>query len=343
MKSNNIFNFIHINEYSATPKYMQLVNSIMNAVADGNIKKNILLPSLNELSSELEVSRDTIEKGYKYLKETGVLVSIPGKGYYINDVNLKPKLKVFLLFNKLSAHKKIVYDAFVASLGNIAAIDFHIYNNDFSLFKKLLDTAINNYSHYVILPHFSEGGENAHTVINTIPKNKLILLDKQIEGVNGKYGAVYQNFEKDIYTALKQAIKPLSKYHTLKLIFPKNSSFPNEIITGLYNFCQQYAFTAKLVNNISTEPIQQGEVYINLVEDDLVILVERILALNLIVGKEVGIISYNETPLKKIILNGITTVSTDFNKMGQFAAELILNKSLKQIEVPFYLTLRESL
>ncbi len=47
-------------------------------------------------------------------------------------------------------------------------------------------------------------------------------------------------------------------------------------------------------------------------ENDLVILIERILAAGLKVGKDVGVISYNETPLKKIILNGITTISTDF-------------------------------
>ena len=41
---------------------------------------------------------------------------------------------------------------------------------------------------------------------------------------------------------------------------------------------------------------------------------------NLVIGKQVGIISYNETPLKKIILNGITTISTDFEAMGIEAA-----------------------
>ena len=47
--------------------------------------------------------------------------------------------------------------------------------------------------------------------------------------------------------------------------------------------------------------------------------------------------------LKKIILNGITTISTDFQMMGEKAAELILNKSSEHIEARFYLTLRNSL
>jgi DNA-binding LacI/PurR family transcriptional regulator len=67
------------------------------------------------------------------------------------------------------------------------------------------------------------------------------------------------------------------------------------------------------------------------------------ISLELKIGKQVGVISYNETPLKKIILNGITTVSTDFSQMGSIAAGLILQNSTKQIEVPFYLTIRPSL
>jgi DNA-binding LacI/PurR family transcriptional regulator len=78
-------------------------------------------------------------------------------------------------------------------------------------------------------------------------------------------------------------------------------------------------------------------------EDDLVILIERIISLKLKIGQQVGLISYNDTPLKRIILNGITTISTDFRKMGCIAAQLILNNSREHVEVPFYLTLRASL
>jgi DNA-binding LacI/PurR family transcriptional regulator len=47
--------------------------------------------------------------------------------------------------------------------------------------------------------------------------------------------------------------------------------------------------------------------------------------------------------MKKIILNGITTISTDFQQMGKMTAKLILEGSRKHIEVPFLLTLRNSL
>ena len=98
-----------------------------------------------------------------------------------------------------------------------------------------------------------------------------------------------------------------------------------------------------MVHNIQTEPITEGEVYINLMENDLVILIERILNTKLKIGENIGVISYNETPLKKIILNGLTTISTDFEKMGEMTAEMIKKNTPSKFEVPFYLTLRSSL
>src|SRR5882672_11730362 len=177
MKQPLIFKHLFIDYYSATPKYLQLANCIIKAISEGVLKENDVLPSINELSFEFEISRDTAEKGYKHLKKTGVLGSVPGKGYFVKNAKLDQKLKVFLLFNKLSPHKKIIYDAFVASVGDMAAIDFYIYNNDFAIFKKLLENKRDDYTHFVIIPHFMEGGENAHEIINAIPKERLVLMD----------------------------------------------------------------------------------------------------------------------------------------------------------------------
>jgi DNA-binding transcriptional regulator YhcF (GntR family) len=343
MPSENIYRYILIDEQSVTPKYLQLTNSILKAISTKKIEENYVLPSINDLSYELEISRDTAERAYRHLKKIGVIGSVPGKGYFIMRTEFQQQLKIFLLFNKLSTHKKIIYDAFAAALGEKAAIDFYIYNNDFALFKKFLENKRDDYTHYVIIPHFLEGGENAYELINTIPKNKLILMDKLIADIEGEYAAVYENFEKDIYEALEKALLRLEKYHTLKIVFPSYTYFPQEIVKGFTKFCQQYAFNYKVVNKIVNESIEEGEVYINLMEDDLVVLIEKIICTHLQVGKNVGVISYNETPLKKIILNGITTISTDFKMMGEKTAALILNKSTEHFEVPFHLTLRNSL
>ncbi len=341
--SRKILDNISIDEYSATPKYLQLSNSIVRGIQAGTIGKGDMMPSINEISFEFDISRVTAEKGYNHLKSLGVLGSVPGKGYFIKQTDHSQPLKVFLLFNKLSTHKKIIYDSFVETLGGQAAIDFYIYNNDFALFKRLIEQRKEEYTHLVIIPHFIEGEEMAHEIINTLPKEQLIILDKIIPRLSGKFGAVYQNFERDIYTSLEKASEPLAKYDTLNLIFPENSYAPPEITQGFVNFCRDYAFDYRVISDISQETILSKQAYINIMEDDLVILIEKIIAQSLNIGQEVGVISYNETPLKRLLLNGITTMSTDFQTMGRTAAELILSNSKEHLENPFYLTLRASL
>ncbi len=343
MKKLEIIDFIKVDEYSITPKYLQIVNSVIREIENGHIHKGDNLPSINELSIELDIARDTVERGYKHLKNIGVIDAVPRRGYYIKNIEFRQSLKIFLLFNKLSAHKKTIYDSFVTTLGEHAVIDFYIYNNDFLLFKKLIANKKDDYTHYVIIPHFIEGEENANEIVNTIPKEKLLLLDKLIPGITGEYAAAYENFEKDIYTALCEAADKLSKYHTLKLIFPLHTYYPVEILRGFKNYCQDYAFTYKVVHNIADETVSAGEVYINVMEDDLVALLEKLIPSGLIIGEQVGVISYNETPVKKFILKGITTISTDFHQMGITAAQLILSNSKECCEIPFKLILRDSL
>lgn len=343
MPSENIYSLIKFDDYSVTPKYLQLANSILKGIEDGNIEKDYILPSINNLSYELEISRNTAEKAYKHLKEMDIIGSVPGKGYFIHKTDIKRQLKVFLIFNKLSVHKKLIYDSFAKTLGENAIIDFYIYNNDFSLFKKLLTERKTDYSYYVIIPHFLEGGEKAHEIINTIPKEKLILMSQLLPGVDGSYGAIYEDFERDIYTALSQAVERLKKYNTLKIIFPEYTYHPRAILNGFYRFCQDYAFAYEVIRKPQAINIKEGTAYISLMEDDLVILIKKILETKLEVGRQVGIISYNEIPLKQIILDGITTISADFKTMGEKAAKMILEKSTEHVAVPFHLTLRDSL
>jgi DNA-binding LacI/PurR family transcriptional regulator len=78
-------------------------------------------------------------------------------------------------------------------------------------------------------------------------------------------------------------------------------------------------------------------------DQDLVTLIERTISTSLKVGEDIGVISYNESPMKRIILNGITTISTDFHMMGEKTAQLILDNSREHVEIPFQLTLRPSL
>jgi DNA-binding LacI/PurR family transcriptional regulator len=66
----------------------------------------------------------------------------------------------------------------------------------------------------------------------------------------------------------------------------------------------------------------QKDIFITIRERDLVNLVKQVRQNNLKLGEDIGIISYNETPLKELL--GITVITTDFKAMGESAAYMIL-------------------
>ena len=331
---------IHIDEFSSTPKYRQLANSIIEGIQSGQIKQGEVLPSINELSFEHYISRITVEKGYNYLKSLGIVESVRGKGFFVSVGSVPPNFRIFLLFNKLSVHKKIIYDAFVAAMGESAGIDFYIYNNDFNLFKRIVTKRELDYSHIVIIPHFMEGDSIAVDFINSLPKEKLILLDKLLPGIQGNYGAVFENFERDIYETLVQAKDALAKYQSVQLIFPQSSYYPKEIIGGFERFARDFAFDFSVTELV--EP-QEGVAYITVMEDDLIVILDQIKEKGLQLGTDVGLISYNETPIKRLLFEGISTISTDFVQMGEIAADLVKSNARTKIENPFSFIHRASL
>lgn len=342
-----MISFPKINKNSGTPKYIQVTDFLLKGIQTRSIVNGEQLPSLNMLCNHLDISKDTAEKAYRHLKERELINAVPGKGYFIKPVHQSNHVHVFLLVNQLNDCNRVTYEYFVQALGTSARVDLHVYNNDFQRFENYLQQLTPNYSHYVIATHFDrktyDDQFRLQQLLNSLPKEKLILLDKQVEGIHGAYSSTFQNFEKDIYQGLNNAQDLLRKYQVLKLIFPAYSYQAREIINGFQNFCLEFGFRGKLVPNIAKDRMEKGDVYISLLEEDLVSVVQRIKASKFKVGKDVGLISYNDSPLKSILLDGITVFTTDFAALGTNAAELVLAKKSGHFENPFRVIVRNSL
>lgn len=328
-----------------TPKYLQIVNSITKAIKQGHYKKGDRIFSINELSNEHFLSRDTVQKAYDLLEKEKIIEGIRGKGFYINRTDIVHYHRVLLIFNKISNYKKMIYNAFLQTLGKKALVDLKIYHSSTRLFTDIVESGLGEYDYYVIMPHFYEDIEDAYKVFQKIPSEQLIVLDKDLTNpINPNYSAVYQDFQKDIGEALESGLTTLQKYQKLTLVFPKIPFYPYEIVMGFRNFCMQNKFEYRIINEINChDTVCEKEAFIVIEETDLVNLIKNCQSAKLKVGKDVGIISYNDTPLKEILLDGISVISTDHIKMGETAAKLILENRKEKIKNPFTLILRKSL
>jgi DNA-binding transcriptional regulator YhcF (GntR family) len=333
---------LSLNPSDKTPKYKQIINSVIADIERNVLKKNEQLPSISELSEEYYIARDTVEKAYRELREQGFITSVQGKGYYVNSREGR-KMRILLIFNKLSSYKKLIYYAFLKVLGDKASVDLQIHHYNVRIFEEIIDKNLGKYNHYVVMPHFFPEADKslAIKVLEKIPANELVLLDKDLPDFKHECLTVYQDFERDVSQALEDAQDLLEKYTKIVLVFPSDGNYPIEIVKGVRYFCN-YAkkeFVSK--ENVEGEILHAQTAYLVVEETDLAELVKKTRQSSFTLGKEIGIISFNETTLKELL--GITVITTDFETMGRTAAALLLDNKKIKVKNPFYMIRRESL
>jgi len=325
-----------------TPKYLQIVHSVTKAIKQGRFKKGDRILSINELSNEYLLSRDTVQKAYDILEKDRVIEAVKGKGFYINRTDVLNYYKVLLIFNKLSSYKRMIYESFVKTLGKKGTVDLKIHHSNIKVFEDIVEEGLGAYDYYVIMPHFYNDIDRAVDIIKQIPTDQLIIMDKDLE-CSLKYAAVYQDFENDITEAMETQLESFRKYDELVMVHPK-VSYPLEIIDGFRKFCFQNSFKHKVLDSISeNEKLKVNQAYIVIEEIDLANIIKCCRAQNMKIGKDIGIVSYNDTPLKEILLDGISVISTDHSKMGETAAMFILEQRTEKLRNPFGFIPRNSL
>ena len=78
---------IIINNSSMQPIYEQIVDQVKSAIMCGELKEEQALPSVRTLAKELKVSALTVKKAYDALDEEGFIVTVHGKGSFVNFAN----------------------------------------------------------------------------------------------------------------------------------------------------------------------------------------------------------------------------------------------------------------
>lgn len=334
---------IRIDSESRIPKYHQIVNSIVGDIEKGILTVGQRIPSINEISEEYYLSRDTVEKAYNYLKEKQIIVSAKGKGYYVARTVLPSRINILCLLNKLSSYKLQIYNSFVSSLGTNAHVDLTIYHADPNIFLTALREGTGRYDYFVVMPHFKDA-HLAHEsttaevldALRKIPEDRLLLLDNYLPELKRDVASVYQDFKNDIYEALREGQSRLKQYTKIILVYPRKTVYPYplDILQGFQKFCSDAGFDFEILEELYNDmELQPKDAYITIEENDLVRLIKQVRDKKFVLGKDIGVISYNDTPLKDLL--GITVISTDFQVMGETAAYMILKKKRETVKNVF--------
>lgn len=329
---------IQIDSTSSKPKYRQIIESVYHGIERKALVKDDKIPSINQICAEFNLSRDTVMVAFNELKAKGILISQPGKGYYIASTEIQMEEKIFVLLDELNAFKEDLYNSLINNLKGKANVEVYFHHFNYKMFQNLILESIGNYTSYVIMPATFD---NTWHLISKLPKDKVYILDRLKTDLK-EYPVVYQHFEQDFYDALKEGEGMLKKYRKLFFVNPGGKE-PVQRVQGFERFCKEHGFTYELLKSLDGVRPGLYEAYFLISDRDLVEMVKIAKNYKYNLGEKFGIVSFNDTMLKEVVAGGITTISTDFVEMGKTLANMVLKRRTGQIRNPSKLIVRNSL
>jgi GntR family transcriptional regulator len=102
---------IRIDNTSSSPVYQQIMDQIKRDIALGRLIKDEKLPTVRQLAGQLAINPNTIAKAYRQLEQEGIIVTRPGAGAFVAnlDSNLSRAVRKKLVSEEL---ERIAVEAF---------------------------------------------------------------------------------------------------------------------------------------------------------------------------------------------------------------------------------------
>ena len=320
---------------SGISKVQQLVDALIRSINYKMLLEGDPLPSVNDLMKESGLSRDTVFKSYSELKRRGIAEAIPNKGYFVT----RSQKQVFLFLDTFKAYKEVLYNSFKLNLAKNTMVDINFHHYNFEVFKSIIHSSNGKFSKYIIM-NFNHPG--IPEIIAEIDPEKLLLIDWTIHAQSGQ-AKVYQDFGESVYRCLSSGWHLLRKYEEVVCVYPEYTFHPFESVENVNRFCNDNNLKFSVLYNIDELDIKIGKVYMVFEDIDLAAILEQANRKKFKLREDYGILSYNDTPMKQFVADGITVISTDFKLMGKKAAEFSNGDDVQNFLVPTELIIRESL
>ncbi|MFS4482705.1 GntR family transcriptional regulator [Hyunsoonleella sp. 2307UL5-6] len=317
------------------PKYIKIVNAFKASIDINTYECGDSIPSINEFSKAYSISRDTVFKAYTMLKKQGYIKSTPNKGYYISE----SRKKVLLLISTFKAYKEVFYHSFMSCLPDNVIIDLQFHHYNIQNFKTMLNSDNNRYYKYIVMGF---DHPEVSSALSKIHNDKLLLIDAKTH-FSKTTNYVFQDFGKAFYTCLEEGLHLFKKYKVLSFVYPEFTHHPEESLVYFKRFCNNYNFDYTICRDSKTFSVEKHTAYITVNDRMLHEVLEQCSTGSFELGKDVGLLSYNDTPLKKFTYKGISVISIDFKDFGAKVATFITSNETLQTYVTTKLILRDSL
>lgn len=318
-------------------KHNQIVNGIINTINGDLISSSDKLPTINEMEEGLGFARKTIVRAYNDLKSRGIIESRGRQGYYIISKSTEIESKIALVLYGFQTFQEIFYNTFRETVGDNYQVDIYFHHNNPKVFENIINTIQSKYTYFVIAPI---EGKQFKSLMNRFPKDNLLIVDR---ASYLDFPHVVQYFEEPLIRELKEINHLVKKYKTFTLFYRENADFPVGIKKGFKKFIEQEKISGRVEQKYKSGSVEKGNLYFIINDTELWELLKDAQSKNLEIGKDIGIISHNDTPVKELLFGGISVFSTNFKRMAEIASLFIHKNGELKIVVDSKIIQRKSL
>ena len=320
---------------SHMPKSKFIENYFIDMINEGVLKKGMKLPSINELAGKCKIARETVVKSYNLLKSKGLIESRHGKGFIVIKSKYKKSVNVFILLDVMSnSYKEQLVRGLNENLGNKISITCFAHRYNPEMFVNLIEDAIGRYEYYVV---FAMRDKSTFKSVLKIPQNRLLLLDVPADIPDCESSYIYQNSDENFYKALSESLPFISKYKKFYMIFDPSGTHPVERISAFKRFCSDNSLDCRILDDFSEAYLEKGAFFMIMDDNHLVDILLSAKDKGLKVKYDFGVISYNDSPIKKVVADGAAVISINFYNLGKMLAQQLQdwNPNLREV-VPTY-------
>src|SRR5690606_13763437 len=98
------------------------------------------------------IARGSIFKAYDELRASGIIDSVPGKGFFIVNTRQQDKKKIFLMLSTFNPYREVLYNKFIHKLKQAATADLYFHHHNIDIFETFMRGLDQHYNTFVIMP-----------------------------------------------------------------------------------------------------------------------------------------------------------------------------------------------
>jgi len=333
-------NLLSVEESSSMPKYMQIVNVVLSDIENGIFKAGEMIPSINETSSEFYISRDTVEKAYKKLKEIGIIGSVRGKGYYVTTSSPGQGKKVMVVTEHFGNETRYLFDKLKQTFTKSGGVEIYFHAGNPELLKKSIQNHIGLYDYYIVLSNPQNHSFEMREAVGIIPASKLIYIQKSAD-LNREVFAVFEYDETQLRNKLNELADVFNRYKRIHVGVPGNTVF-GTLYDGVLNYFLDNGIQFELIPDIVDMDVREGDLYITGCDEELYAVLNETTSKKFIPGQDVGVIGLTDSPLIEFIGGGITVISADYLQICRGVASVVQGKIKETVGVGYTIVRRAS-